>query len=158
MKSSTLSLSNSSPNHGRQRGATIVEMAFVVPLLFMVLFGIIQFGLIYFKTGAVNNAAREGARYGAVHPRSDDDSQPDSIQAFAKGRASGGVDPNRLAITVTFPDSTVEEEGRLVTRTNNRARGDKINVTVSYPMITFLPGMSSFQIIKSSTMRIEVDE
>jgi Flp pilus assembly protein TadG len=51
---------------GRERGASLVEFAFVVPLLTLFLFGIVQFGIAYDKQQSVNSASREGARLGAL--------------------------------------------------------------------------------------------
>lgn len=48
------------------RGASLVEFAFVVPLLAMFLFAIVQFGLAYDAKQSINSAAREGARYAAL--------------------------------------------------------------------------------------------
>ncbi len=50
-----------------QRGATIVEAAFVLPILFMFLLAILEFGRAYNEYQVLTNAAREAARY-AVAP------------------------------------------------------------------------------------------
>lgn len=50
----------------RERGASLVEFALVVPLLTLFLFGIVQFGLAYDKKQSINSAAREGARTAAI--------------------------------------------------------------------------------------------
>lgn len=50
-----------------RRGQTMVEMALLMPLFVMVLTGIIVFGLFLFYQQQVVNAAREAARYAAVH-------------------------------------------------------------------------------------------
>lgn len=47
----------------RERGATIVEFAVVAPLLFLLLFGVIEFGRGIATYTAASTAAREGARY-----------------------------------------------------------------------------------------------
>lgn len=52
--------------HHRERGASLVEFALVVPLLSMFLFGIVQFGLAYDMRQSINSAAREGARMAAI--------------------------------------------------------------------------------------------
>lgn len=49
-----------------ERGAAAVEFALIAPLLFMVIFGIIQFGLAWSQKEVYIQAAREGARYAAV--------------------------------------------------------------------------------------------
>ncbi len=51
----------------KQRGATIVEAAFVLPILFMFLIGILEFGRAYNEYQVLTNAAREAARF-AVAP------------------------------------------------------------------------------------------
>ena len=67
-----------------QRGATTVEFAIVAMLFFLLLFGIIDFGLLFFNQQVITNAAREGARYGIV-ARPDDYRISDvSIEAKAK--------------------------------------------------------------------------
>jgi Flp pilus assembly protein TadG len=50
-----------------ERGAVAVEFALLVPLLVVLLFAIIEFGLVMAKVVTYVSAAREGARYAAVH-------------------------------------------------------------------------------------------
>ena len=50
----------------RERGASLVEFAFVVPLLALFLFGIVQFGLAYDNKQSLNSAAREGGRFASL--------------------------------------------------------------------------------------------
>ncbi len=49
-----------------QRGAAAVEFALVVPLLFLILFGTIQYGLYFFDAQGTRNGVREAARLGVV--------------------------------------------------------------------------------------------
>ncbi len=51
----------------KQRGAAIVEAAFVIPILLMFVLGILEFGRAYNEYQVLTNAAREAARY-AVAP------------------------------------------------------------------------------------------
>lgn len=51
----------------KRRGQTLVETALVLPLFLMVIFGIITLGLGIFYQQQVTNAAREAARYAAIH-------------------------------------------------------------------------------------------
>ena len=48
------------------RGASAVEFALVLPLLIVILFGIIEFGLLMYNKAVITNASREGARAGIV--------------------------------------------------------------------------------------------
>lgn len=50
-----------------QNGATAVEFAIILPVLILVLFGIIEFGLVLFNKQIITNASREGARFGIVN-------------------------------------------------------------------------------------------
>ncbi|MDQ2800761.1 MAG: pilus assembly protein, partial [Armatimonadota bacterium] len=50
----------------RQRGAALVEFALVSSLLFLLLFGIIELGLLLGDQALVGAAAREGVRSAAV--------------------------------------------------------------------------------------------
>jgi Flp pilus assembly protein TadG len=49
----------------RERGQSLVELAFVVPLLLLLLVGIIEIGRFAYYSILVSNAARAGAQYGA---------------------------------------------------------------------------------------------
>lgn len=74
-----------------QRGATAVEFAIVGSLLFMILFGIIQFGIAFNRAQGIQAAAREGSRLGAF---------PDTTVASIVTRVRNSVsivDPTKLA-------------------------------------------------------------
>lgn len=49
-----------------ERGAVAVEFALVLPLLAMLMFGIVTFGLAYNDHLALTNAVREASRFGAT--------------------------------------------------------------------------------------------
>jgi len=51
---------------GNQRGAALVEFAIVLPLLLVLIFGMVEFGLVLFNKQVITNASREGARAGIV--------------------------------------------------------------------------------------------
>ena len=51
-------------NKTRCRGAALVEMAIVVLLLFLLTFGIIEYGWLFLKAQQITNATRQGARVG----------------------------------------------------------------------------------------------
>jgi Flp pilus assembly protein TadG len=48
--------------HGNETGAELIEFAFVLPLLLLVIVGIFDFGFLFQRYEVVTNAAREGAR------------------------------------------------------------------------------------------------
>ena len=51
----------------KSRGQSLVEFALLLPLLFLVIFGAIDFGRMFFIKIALTNAAREGANYLGYH-------------------------------------------------------------------------------------------
>jgi hypothetical protein len=55
---------------GRTRGQALAEFALVFPIFVLVLFGIISLGLWVFYQQQLSNAAREAARYAAIHSSS----------------------------------------------------------------------------------------
>lgn len=50
----------------REAGAVAVEFAFVVPVLLVLLFGIISYGILFSQQLALNNGVRQGARLAVV--------------------------------------------------------------------------------------------
>ena len=52
-----------------ERGAAAVEFALLAPILVVILFAIIAFGIALTRNIAYVSAAREGARYAALHCR-----------------------------------------------------------------------------------------
>jgi len=49
-----------------RKGVAAVEFALILPLLVVLLFGIIEFGLLLYNKQVITNASREGARAGIV--------------------------------------------------------------------------------------------
>ena len=49
-----------------ERGAELIEMALVLPLLMLIIMGIMDFGFLFREMSVVTNAAREGARAGIL--------------------------------------------------------------------------------------------
>jgi Flp pilus assembly protein TadG len=55
------------------RGAELIEMAIVTPILLLIIGAIIDFGMLFRSWEVVTNAAREGARVGVLASYADDD-------------------------------------------------------------------------------------
>ena len=49
-----------------EKGLSILEFAIILPLFFLLLFGIIEFGVLMYDKAILTNASREGARAGAL--------------------------------------------------------------------------------------------
>ncbi len=121
-----------------RKGQAMVETIFVLPLLFLLVFGIIEFGRIYFTYSILSNAVREGARYAAVHEYDDYD---DAILRM-----------QTVAGTLSLEDDDIDI---------NKV-GDNVLAEVTYELETITPivgpmisddGM--FELHASAEMRIE---
>ena len=67
-----------------KRGQSTVECAPVLPILLLIVFGIIEFGLIFNAYVTVISSAREGARYGIIGDK-------DEEQIIEKVKNSAGA-------------------------------------------------------------------
>ena len=77
---------------GGERGALLVEFAFVAPVLIMFVLGTITMGLSYNRSISLNNSARESARYGATLPVADDlEGWLNSVADVARDAAAGDL-------------------------------------------------------------------
>ena len=50
-----------------ESGNAVVEFALVLPFLLLILFGIVNFGVLMYNQSVITNAAREGARWASIH-------------------------------------------------------------------------------------------
>jgi hypothetical protein len=81
-------------------GATILEMALVLPILFILLFGIMEFGRAYNIFQAVTDAAREGARY--------------SVAPIAAGSPNAGNLPDPSTQVVPYVQNFLKGDGVII--------------------------------------------
>ena len=51
----------------KQRGAETVEFAIILPILLIILFGIMEYGIVLYDKAVITNASREGARSGIAY-------------------------------------------------------------------------------------------
>jgi hypothetical protein len=82
----------------REDGASAVEMALLAPLLFILVFGIIEFGLAFLQVQSIKTGVREGGRAAAVGADEGD------VQQKTADASSGAI-PSSLSgdITVDYP-------------------------------------------------------
>jgi len=111
-------------------GQTLVEFAFVLPILLLLMVAIIDFGIVFYSQMAVSNAAWEGARAGAtiIDPTKGDQEIIGAIQ-----NAAYGLDTSRLVIDI---DPTQDEAPR--NQPFPSPRGEALTITVQYQVdLTF---------------------
>jgi len=105
-------------------GQALVEFAFVLPILLLLMVAIIDFGIIFYSQMAVSNAAWEGARAGATII---DPSQGDQEITGAIHNAAYGLDISRLTIDI---DPAQDEPPR--NQSFPAPRGESLTITVIY--------------------------
>ena len=72
-----------------QKGAALVEFAIVLPLLLVLVFGMIEFSIMFYDKAVITNASREGARAGIVYDFPDRVTMgqiEDAVKEYASGR------------------------------------------------------------------------
>ena len=106
-----------------ERGQALVEMALVLPLFFLLLFGVIEMGRVGYSYITVSNAARAGGRTATIGGT--DVEITNSIK-----NAAVSLDPASLTITMT-PLQAQRQSGQAVT------------VQVSYPVQLIIPIISN---------------
>ena len=136
-----------------ERGAELIELAFVLPILLLVVSAIMDFGFLFQRYEVVTNAAREGARMASMPNYTDADIQARVQQYLA---ASGLSSPPNPFCTITAPASV-----NLSTGASIQVR----TVTVRYPATFSYIGAfasmvgggswSSIMLTAQSTMRTE---
>ena len=87
--------------HRQRRGAAVVEFAVVAPLLFLVLFGIIEFGRLFMVQQVLTNATREGARRAILETSTEAEVKTvvgDYLTSAAVSGATVTVSPSNLSL------------------------------------------------------------
>lgn len=74
-----------------ERGAAALEFALILPVLLTVVFGIIEFGWTFNQQISLSNAARESARYMAIHYAEADAVDTAIAQGFAAAPSAAGA-------------------------------------------------------------------
>lgn len=88
----------------RDRGAAAVELALVVPILMGIIFGIVQFAMLFSQSSALANAARSGARLGSVNLVTKADCRS-VLEATREQALSLGMRSEEVAVSVRSGDS-----------------------------------------------------
>lgn len=96
------------PTDRDQCGAVAVEMAFAMPFLILLFVGIVDFGMAYSASIGIEEAAQEGALYGAFNPSDGSGIRTRAAQSAAYPQLT--IDDisvtcpsvGKIAITVTY--------------------------------------------------------
>ena len=109
----------------REQGQTIAEFSLVLPVLAILLFGVIQFGIAFNNYLAVTDAVRAGARQAAVSRYLPSGQREARVKAKVYASADG-LDTSKLKVTVSAAGGWQP--------------GTDVTVSASYPYSINLPG------------------
>jgi Flp pilus assembly protein TadG len=131
-----------------EEGQAFAEFVIVAPVLLLLVFGIIQFGILFNNYLTLTDAVRAGARQAAVSRTLTDPiaSATDRVKAAA---ANLDTSPDALEITV---DPYDPKSG-----THSWAQGGDVKVTATYPYSINLLGfvVKSGRLTSQTTERVE---
>ena len=140
-------------NPGYERGQDLAEFAIILPVLLLLILGILEFGILVFDYNTISNAAREGARYGIVHPSTPGDGRCDAA-------GSNSILSATCALTTGLTAGAVEVD-TTVTSGSGTSLG-KVTVIVTYdasliaaPVIQAVGGAGTLSLSTSATMARE---
>jgi len=146
-----------------ESGQDLVEFALLLPLLLLLLFGIIEFGIAVFAYNTTANVGREIARYGSIHPNNTE------IRNFI-GTTGFSGDPPFFSGTPSQLNPEVQRwtrglSGNLTitpTLTNNGPLSSTIQVSVTYeyrfltgPIVQIVAGRQTMDLRTVTTMFTE---
>jgi Flp pilus assembly protein TadG len=134
---------------GRAKGQAVVEFAIIVPLLFLMMVAIIDFGRALYVQTALQNGAREGARFGSVHPTwvtATDHANPDNVIYRATTEPAATVSSANVTVTCITPGGTSYDSSTNVSGGNYRncaVSGGRIEVRVTAAFQPLTPVISN---------------
>ena len=121
-----------------EKGASAVEFALILPILVILVFGIVQFGIAYNNYIALTHAAREGARLAAVNM-----DETESIEWFENRVRESAPSVTIESIALSGQDGNI---------------GDPVSVTVTGEVLNIeipLVGSWPVQLTSTATLRLE---
>ena len=119
----------------KEDGASAVEFAIIAPLLIMLVFGIIWFGIAFMQLQTIRGAVREGARASAVGASSS------QVQTQVMNSAAGGIP---AGTTIDQSKATCSKGVGSDTTVALAWNGQSINVTIPFlPTIHLNPPISA---------------
>jgi Flp pilus assembly protein TadG len=128
-----------------RRGATLVEFAVVSIIVFLMLFGIFEFCFIVYTYQVVENAAREGARYGVVNV-TDSTMVADTEKVTDNFMCGLDKQMQNYSRSVYLADST----GKKIGNATDAQFGQYVCVEVSVDYVPMTPGLG---FLKTMTIR-----
>jgi hypothetical protein len=130
-----------------ERGAAIIEFAVVLPLMLVLIFSVVDFGLYFFIEHTIQFATREGVRLALVGRTVNDGqgnplNREDSIVQTIQQKAAIAIDPSQLEISIFPVDANYDDPAGWETTRDAGGPGAYMRVITrySYPFVTPLLG------------------
>ncbi|MGE3315220.1 MAG: TadE/TadG family type IV pilus assembly protein [Planctomycetaceae bacterium] len=112
----------------QRRGAVIVEMALTLPLFFMVVLGIVEFGRAMMVSQLLTNAAREGARLAILSGNTNEDVE-NAVTEFLE--LSANIDAGVVTVNISItPAAGNPDPGGQIANAQSR---DLCSISVQVP-------------------------
>lgn len=138
----------------RRRGAALIELALILPIFFMVVLGIIEFGRAMMVSQLVTNAAREGARMAIL-----DGSSNTQVQTWIKDFLATSLNVSADVLTVEITVTEAQGNPSAGNEVANASPRDLCMVKVSVPFdaVDYIPSkyLASKYLTGQSAMRHE---
>jgi len=134
----------------KQAGIAAVEFALVLPLLLLILFGIVEFGVAFYDQAVITNASREGARAGVVlrSPPVPDTAIEDKVTTYTAGLITFSGAPTVVTTVTRGLDADNGNVPMLTVRVDYNYGGLLLG-----PMLSVLTG----PILLSATTRMDFE-
>ncbi len=128
-----------------EKGQDLIEYALSLPLFLLLIFGIVEAGILIFSYNTLANAAREGARAGVLPVTSGCNNDCRKAEAKdAAERLTTGLNPAALDVTVTRPVA-----GTIIVQVSYTA------TLITGPVIEAIGGGSTLGLSTVATMNLE---
>jgi Flp pilus assembly protein TadG len=135
-----------------------VEFAFIVPMFFVLVFGVIEFGFAFNSNLELRSASREGARLAAVDngcatnacPATTADQQRDALIAATRAKAAGLAKASLIKVSISCSASPC---------TSSMIGTDSVTVCLNYTLRSvtglFAPVLDNVVLKSKAIMRLE---
>ena len=146
---------------GDQRGAAAVEFALVVPLLLLIVFGIVDFGIAFSNFENVRSGTREAARLGVVNDLTSAPSCTINGATVTPPTNPTTVADWTNALVCKAKDRIGLSQGETKVKVfiTGQAIGDSLEVCASFPVTALtgltVPFLSGRTLTSDVTMRLE---
>ena len=102
-----------------RRGAAAAEFALILPILLLMVFGVIEFGRMFWIKNSIQFAVEEAGRYAMVNASA----TSGELEAYAESKIYG-MDPSDITFTITSESS---------------GGTDFVSITGTYQFVTLIP-------------------